>query len=307
MNYEKLIEDSIFIGTMRTPYDEDRMKELGKLLNQMEGFSVDISKDQEYRLSLLADAIININTKNLIIEWAHIYVDSFDKENFLKEILLFKSILENMKEKGIKSRGWLLVDDYTYNFNGQEQKINFEEIKNFMDLNHIDFVEELHMEGGKEILEIAKGMVKILADKSLLEYKNNNIYLKRKNILLYDRWLWKYSCALLDAAFTLIKYSKADTIINILPYVADNGILDEGFNSYLGQQYKVRTILREYSDKNPEIFPRFFNIFFEKSFFEDGKVDMQVGLPNFARKNMKDKELIWKSRHMDNVEDYVII
>ena len=112
---------------------------------------------------------------------------------------------------------------------------------------------------------------------------------------------------MLDAAFTLIKYTKADTIINILPYVLDNGMLDEGFNSYLGQQYKVRTILREYSGKNTEIFPRFFNIFFEKGFFEDGKVDIQVGLPNFARKNIKDEELIKKSRHMDNVEDYILI
>ena len=58
-----------------------------------------------------------------------------------------------------------------------------------MDLNHIDFVEEIHMEGWKEILETAKGMRKIFADKNLLEYKNNNIYLKRKNTLLYDELL----------------------------------------------------------------------------------------------------------------------
>lgn len=272
------------------------------LLHCLENINrISLKKSQKDKVLLLAEILINLKAKNVIIEWAHTYLDSLDYKTFDNELLLFENIKNILCENNICNEARLFIDDYTYKFQ-KDKKIVYtkKDIENYLKSNNKLFISKIELEGWIIILKKAEQIIKTLKKQWKLSENNENIFLKRNNILLFDKQKWKYSCTLLDAAFSLIKYQYWDCIINILPMKGTWSINNEWFLSYQNQQYKVRTVLREYHNMNPNKYPKFFNIYFDSTLLKIWIIEIRIWIPNFTKKALQQN--IW-----EQLTDSVII
>ncbi len=227
----------------------------------------DIDASQAHELKMLAIRIKNAGLARVAIEAAHGYMhDDLEDDVFLSSVRsqarqagMLSALLD---EEGIDTTHIVFVDDYNPDPSDGRHKQVLVVDDLIKEVTENGFEPELLM-FESNMVSLAKEMMRIMDEDQSLVIRSDSgtgslqdLVLSRRNIELYRGRDGMVSCAMLDAAFSLVKLTTiANGVVNILPRAPEG----QGF-SYSGQQRKMRTILSEHLGlRVPPVFNLFVN------------------------------------------------
>ncbi len=239
--------------------------------------------------------IKNAGITSVVIEAAHAYVyedidDPQLQESILAQTRKASALTKRLEESGLVVRSILFVDDYNPDPEDGQMHERLD-IEKFVELTRSGGYnpEMVIKEAG--MVALAKAMIDIMKDRQHIVTIENpeadtsvdvsegasgsKALLIRKKIELHRIDEDMVSCAMLDAALTIVKFRYlGQGVMNILPRYPGS----QDF-SYKGQQQKVREIIREHLNVR---IPPFFNLFVGG--------DTAVGAHNAFRKSSKKRQ-----------------
>lgn len=249
-----------------------------ELLNEVEAR---LSKEQAKQLDRLAENISNSGVGSVSIEAAHVYLHEDLEDPRLQQSLrtqaqIATALAARLQRRGINTHELLFVDDYNVPVDGGTSGfLDIDELLGLTEsagLRPETIIREAEMAKlGKQIISVMDGSQGLVSHTRVPEA--DVVQLSRRGYELYREQDDKVSCAMLDSALTLIKYSRlGDGLVNILPnYSPAQGM------GYGSQQRKVRTIITEHT--NTRVLPHF-NVFTGDTL----ESDISVGAHTLFRK-----------------------
>lgn len=213
---------------------------------------------QNAQIDKLVDYALNANMTSVAIEAAHVYCyEDLGSPALQKCIAVqasFAAVLsEKLEDEGITAKQVLFVDDYNPDPSDgvQHDRLDIDELIKF--LQTFGYSPEFLLREGS-MVDLAKGIVSHMrSKKGLVVAKteageeaepddDTSLYLAYRNHELYRAGDGMFSCAMLDAALTILKlHYIGEGVINILPRRNE----DHQF-SYKSQQRKTRNIIAEH-------------------------------------------------------------
>lgn len=229
-----------------------------------------LTYQQEIEISQLVRKIKNAGITEAVLEAAHVYFyedldDPKVRDGVVTQTRHAAVLASALHEAGVSTRQILFIDDYNSDPEAERDG-------NTLD---IDYLLVLAQESGYSpgmilreagMVQLAQEMIRVMDERQGLvthveindidrsDSRQADLYLTRRNLELYRAGDDMVSCAMLDAALTMLKWNYlGQAVVNILPRRPGS----QEF-SYRGQQRKLRTILGEHLDAR--VLP-LFNIF----------------------------------------------
>jgi hypothetical protein len=218
-------------------------------------------RQQEQQIDILVSRLRSMGVSSTVIEAAHVYMyEDLSDPNLRDSVIMqarYSAILaQRLVHAGINVREMLFVDDYNPPNDGRQSNTNIDmgelvELVRSTGYNPELVLREASMATlAQEVIGIMQNKQRIVTSPEQEEDSDNttqsinDLFLTRNKIELYRSSDDMVSCAMLDAALSLVKLTyMADTVINVLPRGAEG----QGF-SYKSQQKKMRTIIGEHLD-----------------------------------------------------------
>jgi hypothetical protein len=229
-------------------------------------------REQARQINMVADRVRNAGIGSVVIEAAHTYLyDDLDDPRLQNSILAQSqhaaALTKKLRDNDVTVRQVLFVDDYNPDPSDGEmhKRLDVDELVGLA--NTAGFAPEMILHEGS-MVPLAKNMMDFMDEtQNLLKIDGENpgienstdpagskLMLARRNIELYRIDEDMITCAMLDAALTVVKFRNlGEAVINILPRRPENQLF-----SYKGQQKKMRTIIGEHF--NVRVMP-VFNLF----------------------------------------------
>lgn len=229
-----------------------------------------VSTDHDRELNNLVRLVMNSGVPSVIIEAAHVYMyENLDDPELVASILTqaehARRLTVKLRESGIIARQMLFVDDYNPPVDGREATASLNLDRLLELVTSAGYHPEVLLREGS-MVPLAQEMIDVIVEQKLaapqktrtisdgIVTESERLLLHRHNVELYRSGDDMVSCAMLDAALTLVKLEYlGQGVINVLP----RGATGQDF-SYKGQQEKMRTIIGEHM--NSRVLPSF-NLF----------------------------------------------
>jgi hypothetical protein len=171
-------------------------------------------------------------SKSVSVEFGHIYTDEdFTVEgDHAKTLIAGSTLSQILQQNGYQTSNVLFVDDY-----------NPEVTSNFSLFSYLEFAADHaayfdYVVYESDMQSVARAVIDFFCDQNLTVQNRFHLQIPKKGSLLFTEDSEKYSCALLDASFALIR-------MQLLEASALN-VLD---STYKPQQKRVRSILSQVS------------------------------------------------------------
>lgn len=200
--------------------------------------------EKEYgkQLEELNEKLNSKKITNITLEGGHIYANETPNESHYTQARLISLLHGHLVKSGRNVKNMLLVDDY----NGKPVSLD---VDAYILKCHKQgwLIDEVYYES--DMVSMADVVLETLEKIGKLVKEKNGFTMERAGgIHLLQSATGKYSCALLDAAFSLIKFKqpRAQYIINVLP------------KKYKFQQARVKKILRTLLETDDLPFYNFF-------------------------------------------------
>jgi len=206
-------------------------------------------------IEALIKKIQNATVGSVTIEAAHIYLDEDLNDPGIASSLRYQARLagrlcQRLQDVGISTTRVLFVDDY--NVDPAVSRENFSP-RQLLDLVTSEGYSPDVLLYEADMVPLAKKIIEALGSQGLTSTKDDNLLLTRKSVNLYDPTTDRLSCAMLDAALSLVKLEHCgEGAVNVLPKMSQSGM------GYRHQQLKMRTIVGEHL--NTRVLP-IFNLF----------------------------------------------
>lgn len=223
------------------------------------------AQGQDAELDRIVTLVKNARVGSVAIEAAHVYMyEDLDDPKLASSVLTQAEyatrLIKKLNAAGVDTTAMLFVDDYNPPTDGRIVESELD-INQLLDLVHsVGYRPEVLLREGA-MVPLAKTVMDVLHEQKLAKRTSDSSdeedsedpeeasgsadqdsVLVRHNIELHRSKDDMVSCAMLDAALTLIKLEHmGDAVVNVLPRGAEG----QGF-SYKGQQTKMRTIVGEH-------------------------------------------------------------
>lgn len=252
-----------------------------------------LGKCEREQIDTAVRRIRNSQAASVVIEAAHVYCyDTLDDPDLCESIVLQSqfaaSLSESLEEAGIATKQILFIDDYNPNPNSNNESDQQRlDVHQFIDLTrNAGYQPEMILREG-DMVPLAKQIIRAMDLQSLVAHdttevtdesiKNEALYLSRGHVELYRAEDDMVSCAMLDAALTLLKLQYlGESVVNVLPRRPENNEF-----SYKNQQRKMRNIVGEHL--NARVLP-VANLFVGQG----DQVPLAAGAHNVLRKRSRD-------------------
>lgn len=249
-----------------------------------------LERHQQEQIGIAVQRVKNTGARSVAIEAAHVYCyDSLDDPDLCESIVLqarfAAHLAHSLEENGISARQILFIDDYNPNpassDAADQQRLDIDQF--------IALTESAGYRPGMilregDMVSLAESMISAMDAQGLVVHDTGSderevLYLNRGRVELYRGEDNMVSCAMLDAALTLVKLSYlGEGVINILPRRPENNEF-----SYKSQQRKMRNIVGEHL--NARALP-IINLFVGQGSME--QVAVAAGAHNVLRKPARD-------------------
>jgi len=219
---------------------------------------------QNHQIRMIAERARNAGISSAVIEAAHMYMyDDLGElelqENVLSQCQHAAALTSELEDEGIHVRQIMFVDDYNPDpvTNQLEQRLDIDELVRLA--HSAGYAPEMLLREAA-MAPLAINIMRFMRDHQRLIKldsgdtapdqantgadieEGSRLMLARRNIELYRPDEDMVTCAMLDAALTLVKFRfLGEAVINILPRRPDSHAF-----SYNGQQRKMRTIIGEH-------------------------------------------------------------
>ncbi len=198
-------------------------------------------EENKQRIDNIIRTFRELGIKKICLEGGHIYTDEPPAKQHFYSIKVTSFLKKVFEGEGFEVTTLLLVDDYNPLEN---DGFSLEEYLDSAREIGLDF-EHVLMES--EMVDIAKIMLQTLENLNLVTEREGMKILGKNKANLIDAKTGKFSCALLDAALTILKLKNfGDCTVNVLE------------RSYKSQQRNVKRILGELSPNERELLFSFF-------------------------------------------------
>jgi hypothetical protein len=220
------------------------------------------SKQQEREIEQAALRLRNAGITSVVMEAAHVYMhDDLDdpafQEGIRSQCQQAAMLTERLEQDDVRVRQILFVDDYNPAPPERRDAACQLDVDEYIELTRsMGYRPELLLKEAsmvplaRRIIETMHGLQDLVVVEQIDEgvetpadaFSGDRALLARRNVELYRQSDDIVSCAMLDAALTVVKFRYlGEGVVNILP----RRINGQGF-SYNGQQKKMRTIIGEH-------------------------------------------------------------
>jgi hypothetical protein len=220
--------------------------------------SVELEGKHLQEVNRMVATMKNAGISSAVIEAAHVYYyedldDPQLQESVRSQSLFAVALTDRLQEAGIATRHVLFVDDYNPDPTDgiRHNRLDIDELIELT--QSTGYAPELLFREG-DMVGLAKQMIRVMKDQGIIKITSEDeateeeqaadptTHLSHRNIELYRASDNMVSCAMIDAALTMVKFGNlGEGVVNVLPRRNDG----QQF-SYKGQQKKMRVILREH-------------------------------------------------------------
>lgn len=218
--------------------------------------SFTLSLEQDEQINTAVTRMHNAGITTAVIEAAHVYMyedldDPELRESVTSQAYFAAALTARLGAHDIQTKHLLFVDDYNPDPSDRQHHERLDVAELIALVQSQGYAPELMIREGS-MVSLAKDMIRVMdeaQDLVMLKEEDSgsqssaaDILLTRRKVELYRGKDDMVSCAMLDAALTVLKFQYlGEGVVNILP--RNNG--NEQF-SYNGQQRKMRTIVGEH-------------------------------------------------------------
>ena len=247
---EMLLRTDFYGGVLEKSYSESTkisVNATDSSLNNKES-----TAGQEQQINMAMTRLLNADTERTAIEAAHVYTNDDLDDPVLRDSLKTQAFYaaklgENLKSENVDVNNILFIDNYNVPTDNEGNPLAEFNEDDLVSIVRSEGYEPSHIFYEADMVPLAHLLIKYMRDNQGLvkgdaEEPDGRMLLAHKGHELYRAGDNKVSCAMLDAALTLVKLQYlGDTAVNVLPARPSHGEF-----SYRGQQKKTRMIISEH-------------------------------------------------------------
>lgn len=247
---EILSRTNMYEGTLDTSFHRSRKLDL-ELANSQPNFET--TPQHREQIGIAIARLVNTHTERTVIEAAHVYAnDDLDDpalQASLRSQARHAAVLgDRLSNEGIGVSNVLFIDNYNVPTDDSGSPISEFSERDLVSIVRSEGYEPSRVFYEADMVPPARAMINHMRDvQGLVKVEGSGeseerTLLAHKGYELYRAGDDKVSCAMLDAALTLMKlHYMGDTAVNVLPARPSHGEF-----SYRGQQKKMRMIICEH-------------------------------------------------------------